>query len=101
MLNVEACSMYLRWCSKFGFLNSWAGVCQVRFFPGDNPDVRDYAHQVSKKCDAVRDYLHSGFSVCAFHPLGSSPLVNYKVAPDLYPRCEKLNVCQFSHFELS
>ena len=31
--------MFLHWARVFGVLSEWAGSCELKFFPGDNPDA--------------------------------------------------------------
>ena len=38
LITVECACKFLYWCKRFGVLRDWAGVCEVNFFPGDNPD---------------------------------------------------------------
>ena len=36
---LESACLLLYWVNRFCILQRWAGTCEVRFFPGDNPDA--------------------------------------------------------------
>ena len=36
---LESACMFLHWARVFDILGEWAGSCELRFFPGDNPDA--------------------------------------------------------------
>ena len=61
---LEATFMYLHWVSQFSLLGQWASSCQVRYFPGDDPDApmidrAQYDADLARRCKAVYSYLRN------------------------------------------
>ena len=57
--------MYLYWAGEFSLLRPWAGLCDLKFFPGDDPDAllankKEYDAQLAKRKLAVEKYLLGG-----------------------------------------
>ena len=55
--------MYIRWADAFGVLRYWVGDCDLKYFPGDNPDAaiidkEGYDKKVSRRCKQVERFVY-------------------------------------------